>query len=254
MTYSENDIKNSLANLGVKSGDCLFIHSGLKSLGKFIPRSNTHALDGLLNSFLDVVGKDGTIVVPTFNFAFCSGDDFDREQTPSEQMGAFSEHVRLNKNSNRSLHPFHSVAAIGKDAINISTSSGFSEFSEGSSFDVLLKLNCKILFFGVSFVETFVHLAEERAKVPYRFWKTFTGNIIDGNLKKKTNINFYARQLDMKTEPIIDVAKINQYLRQKKIISSTKLGIGEVSVCNSNEMVSELVNKFTLEPKFALIS
>lgn len=252
-TYTEKDIRDCLLALGVKKGDCLFVHSGLKALGKFIPNNDVNSLEALLNVFLDAVGEKGTIVVPTFNFAFCSGEVFDRRKTPCDGMGAFSEYVRTHKNAYRARHPFHSVAAIGASAISISESVGFSEFSEGSFFDALLKLKCKILFYGVSFVETFVHIAEERAKVPYRFWKTFTGDVIDGEARDTVTINFYARRFDLEPEPRVDIEKINQYLREKKIITSTNLGAGSVSICSSNQMVNELIDKFTAEPNFPLI-
>ena len=72
-TYTEKDIRECLMALGVKRGDCIFIHSALKSLGKFIPNNNLNRLEALLNVFLDLVGEKGTIVVPTFNFSFCNG-------------------------------------------------------------------------------------------------------------------------------------------------------------------------------------
>jgi aminoglycoside 3-N-acetyltransferase len=109
------------------------------------------------------------------------------------------------------------------------------------------------MFYGVSFVETFVHVAEERAKVPYRYWKTFTGDVIDGGLKKTVTINFYARKLDLEPEPQVDIKKINQYLQDNKIIVSENLGDGSVSICNGNIMVSELIKKFIAEPYFPLI-
>lgn len=251
--YTEKDIRDCLFALGVKKGDCLFVHSGLKALGKFIPNNNVSSLEALLNLFLDVVGEKGTVVVPTFNFAFCSGAVYDRKKTPCDGMGAFSEYVRLHKKSLRARHPFHSISAIGGNAIKITDAVGFSEFSEGSFFDVLLQLDSKILFYGVSFVETFLHVAEEKARVPYRFWKTFTGDIIDGELRDTVTINFYARRFDIEPEPRIDIEKINQYLRVKGIISSNNLGAGKVSICNSNQMVNDLIAKFIAEPTFPLM-
>ncbi|QWD64363.1 AAC(3) family N-acetyltransferase [Polynucleobacter sp. MWH-UH2A] len=240
--------------LGVKKGDCLFIHSGLKALGKFNANGDINKLDILLNIFLDLVGESGTIVVPTFNFAFCSGGIFDRGKTPCDGMGAFSEHVRTHAEAHRARHPFHSVAAIGKNAVKITNSTSFSEFSEGGFFDALLQLDCKILFYGVAFVETFVHMAEERAKVPYRFWKSFAGDVIDGELRERVSINYYARRFDLEPEPQIDSAKINQYLRVKKVIVSANLGDGNVSICSSKKMVEELIKKFNFEPYFPLVS
>lgn len=252
-TYSEKDIRNCLLALGVEKGDCLFVHSGLRALGKFIPKNEANSLEALLSVLLDAVGERGTIVVPTFNFAFCKGEEFDLSKTPCDGMGAFSEYVRTHKNAFRAQHPFHSVSAIGANAIKISDSVGFSEFSEGSFFDALLQLKCKVLFYGVNFVETFAHIAEERAKVPYRFWKTFTGDVIYGTTKTKATVNFYARKLDLDPEPRVDVEKINQYLRGQKIITSKNLGAGSVSICSSNEMVNHLISKFTDEPLFPLI-
>lgn len=252
--YTEHDVRSCLLALGVKKGDCLFVHSGLKALGKFALNDDLNRLDILLNIFLDILGESGTVVVPTFNFAFCNGEMFDRSKTPCDGMGAFSEYVRTHEKAHRSRHPFHSVAAIGKNAVKITDSESFSEFSEGSSFDTLLQLDCKVLFYGVTFVETFVHMAEERAKVPYRFWKNFTGDAIDGELRKRISINYYARRLDLETEPQIDSAKISQYLREEKIITSTNLGAGIVSICSSKKMVQQLIKKFNAEPYFSLVS
>ena len=250
--YSERDMRLCLQSLGVKNGDCLFIHTALKGLGKFTPHIEGNALEVMLDVFTETVGEAGTIVVPTFNFAFCKGEAFDLQNTPCNRMGAFSEFVRKKTTAKRSRHPFHSVAAIGRKAFDIANAEAKSEFADGSSFDVMLKLNCKILFFGIDFVETFVHVAEERAEVPYRFWKTFTGDFIKGNEKKRITVNFYARKLDAEPEPVLDVDKINKYLRSRGIIKSADLGSGRVSICNGSEMVNELTKKFKEEPLFSL--
>ena len=61
-------------------------------------------------------------------------------------------------------------------------------------------MKTKIVFFGIPFVATFVHLAEERAKVPYRYWKTFSGNFKDGEKIENKLFNFYARNLEIEPE------------------------------------------------------
>jgi len=43
-TYSENDLRLCLNELGVQKGDCLFVHSALKSLGKFVPNIEQNTL------------------------------------------------------------------------------------------------------------------------------------------------------------------------------------------------------------------
>ena len=69
----------------------------------------------------------------------------------------------------------------------------------------MLQKNCKILFLGDSFTETFFHIAEEKAKVPYRFWKTFKGNLIKNSVKNKIEIQYYARSLEIKPKPYFNI-------------------------------------------------
>lgn len=252
MTYSETQLAACLKTLGVAKGDCLFIHASLKSLGKFTPQKEGDALGALLAVFLDAVGEDGTVVVPTFNFGFCKGQPFDRQNTPGDGMGAFSEFVRRNPSALRSRHPFQCVAAIGKLAAEIANARGRSAFSSDSAFDLMLHRRCKILFFGINFVETFVHVAEERANVPYRFWKTFTADYIDEGVSNRISVDFFARKLDLVPEPHIDNNKLGRLLRENGIISSTSLGSGEVSICDATVMVNELTERLKKTPSYAL--
>jgi aminoglycoside 3-N-acetyltransferase len=252
MTYSEAQLAACLKTLGVAKGDCLFIHAALKSLGKFTPQREGDAFGALLAVLLDAVGQDGTVVVPTFNFGFCQGQPFDRQNTPGEGMGAFSEFIRRHPSALRSRHPFQCVAAIGRLAAEIADARGRSAFAPGGAFDLMLHRKCKILFFGVYFVETFVHVAEERADVPYRFWKTFTADYIDAGVSNRIAVDFFARKLDLVPEPAIDNHKLGRLLREKGIISSTSLGSGEVSICDATVMVDELTERLKQTPSYAL--
>jgi aminoglycoside 3-N-acetyltransferase len=250
--YSAPEVTSCLEQLGIGKGDCLFVHSGLKSLGKFVPPAGKNSLDALLDAFVQAIGEDGTLVVPTFNFGFCKGKAFDLQHTPSEGMGAFSEFIRLKPEALRSRHPFQSVAAVGRLAAAIAGAQGRSAFAPGGAFDVMLKHGCKIVFFGVYFVETFAHVAEERALVPYRFWKTFTGEFVDGETSRRIQVDFFARKLELVPEPVLDIEKLGRFLRDRKIIASAGLGSGSVSVCNAQALVDELTARLVADPSFAL--
>jgi len=241
-----------LTSLGVQQSDCLFVHSGLRALGKFVPTRVHQGFDGLLQVLLEAVGETGTIVVPTFNFSFCKGKAYDRQNTPCEGMGAFSEFVRQHPSSVRSRHPFQSVAAIGALAREIGAIQSRTAFSSGSAFDIMLQNNCKILFFGVDFVETFVHVAEERANVSYRFWKTFTADFIDNGVSNRISVDFFARKLDLVPEPEIDNSKLGRVMREKKVIKTENLGAGRISICSAVNLVGELTKQLLEDPYYAL--
>tara|TARA_B110001452_G_scaffold169583_1_gene141833 strand:- start:827 stop:1612 length:786 start_codon:yes stop_codon:yes gene_type:complete len=246
--YNSKDLTVGLKTLGVTDSDTLFIHAGLRSLGKIDKDPNDSTLELIFDAFLKTIGDTGTIAVPTFNFDFCKGMPFDKQHTPGVGMGAFSEFIRLKLGSKRSRHTFHSISCWGSNAHEICEGEGKSEFSPGSSLDILLQKNAKIVFLGVDFVETFVHLAEERVGVPYRFWKSFSGTYIDMGEETHRVESFYARDLDLKPEPDLDVPRIGKELHRDGIIRYTGVGQGKIGCCNANELVSYISEKLKENP------
>ena len=221
--YNSNEFKKTLISVGLVKGDNVFIHSSLKTIGKYEDQSQPDLLNMIKETIFDIIGENGFIAVPTFNFNFAKGYDFDVDNTPSEGMGAFSEFIRKQDGSNRTSHPMHSISIMGKNSKYIANLVGDTEFSKNSAFDHLLKMNCKILFLGDCFTETFFHIAEERATVPYRFWKIFQGNLIKNSLKKKIEIKYYARNFQENPEPLIDISKLYEFLDSKNIFLKTKM-------------------------------
>ncbi|MBT0830581.1 sporulation protein Cse60, partial [Campylobacter lari] len=80
-------------------------------------------------------------------------------------------------------------------------------FGENCVYDVLAKENGKLVLFGSKIVGyTFSHFIEEKAHVPYRYFKNFSGKIIDENGKiLQKNIKYYVRKLDENS--VLDVDK-----------------------------------------------
>lgn len=246
--YSKMDLTDGLKAVGINDADTIFIHAGLKSLGKIDKPRDANTLELIFNAILDAIGGHGTIAVPTFNFGFCHGEQFDKQHTPGEGMGAFSEFIRLKSGSERSRHTFHSISCWGNKAKKICQGEGKSEFSTGSSFDILLKENAKIIFLGVNFVETFVHLAEERVGVPYRFWKTFNGIYVDQGKEIKRVENFYARNLELEPEPDLDVPRIGTELQRDGLIKYSKVGQGKIGCSDANDLVNYISDRLNEDP------
>jgi aminoglycoside 3-N-acetyltransferase len=251
--YDMKDLRTALRALEIGAGTCVFMQSAMKSIGKINPDPFEDQFTAILEVILEVVGETGSLSVPTFNFRFCKGEVFDYDNTPSDGNGAFSEFVRRDRRALRSPHPFHSFATIGNIAKSVAGSYAFSEFSEGSAFDLLLKNNVKTLFFGVDYVETFAHVAEERAKVPYRYWKIFAGTERKGGVDRPISTNFYARRVEDKPEPVVDIPKLGRYCRDLPSFRQVKLGNGFLNLLDGNEMVDALTEKFIAEPTFALV-
>ena len=251
--YNFSEFKKVLINIGLVKGDYVFIHSSLKTIGKYEDSTKPDLLVMIVDAIFDLIGSKGLIAVPTFNFNFAKGDDFDVDNTPSIGMGIFSEFIRKSNDSNRTTHPMHSVSILGNNSAYITNLKGNTEFSEGSTFDYLLKKNCKILFLGNSFTQTFFHIAEEKAKVPYRFWKIFKGNLIKDSIQQKIQLQYYARNLEMKPKPEIDLSKLFKFLDNKNIFTKSTNSKINLMICSSSSYVKNCLVKLKENPKYFLL-
>jgi aminoglycoside 3-N-acetyltransferase len=111
-------LKRDLEALGVRRGGVLLVHSSLSSLG-FVA-GGAHTVIGALRMAL---GPEGTLVVPTHTWDRPGRGDFafDVRSTPS-CVGVISETFRAMPEAIRSLHPTHSVAAVGPMARDLTPS------------------------------------------------------------------------------------------------------------------------------------
>jgi len=157
---TKKDIINGLYELGLKSGDTVVVHSSLSSFGQVKGDADT-----VIDAILEVVGSEGTLVVPTFTYG---QGVFDPQESPS-LTGAITQTLRKRPNAIRSLHPSHSVAAIGRLAEVITENvENFCPFGRGSSLFKLLQVNGKVLLLGTTHItNSIIHVAEEIVSVVY---------------------------------------------------------------------------------------
>ena len=94
---SNKIISSQLSNLGLKKGDTVFVFSNLVALGPVKNVSNKiEFCETYYNAIRDVIGDDGTLVVPTYTSQVGrEGINFILEETPC-LTGIFSEHKWIN--------------------------------------------------------------------------------------------------------------------------------------------------------------
>lgn len=229
---TRKSLEDALRAVGVQRGDGLLVHSALHVLGQ--PQGG---LGMLLDALKDAIGLDGTIVVPTFTLAFAHGQDYDPYATPSQGMGAFSEYVRQQPKVLRTLHPLQSVAVWGEQAVEFAGLDTCSAFDDGSAFDRMLKLGFKLLLLGADVqAASMVHYSEQRAQVPYRYWKDFTGRVKQSGKWYTKTYPMFARDLNL--DPQLELAPIQRLLEQRGQWRATRLNFGALSSCSLADFVS----------------
>src|SRR3990172_5973357 len=228
---THEQLSSSLHSVGVRQGDGLLIHSALQMLGRPVG-----GLQMVLDVILESIAIEGTLAVPTFPFTFNRGIDFDPLTTPSKGMGAFSEFVRQQPNALRTTHPMQCLAVVGKHAADLVQSDTLSAYDDGSAFDRMVSLGFKLLLLGADIqAASIVHYSEQRAKVPYRYWKDFSGRVKVGETWHPRTYRMFVRDLDL--DPKLKLDPIQRALELKDQWHSSPLNFGEVACCRLTDFV-----------------
>jgi len=176
--HTVQSLSSDLSALGVRSGDVVLLHS------------STRSTQAVVQALLDVVGPEGTIVVPTHTSDNCDpagwqnppvpeawwpvireqAPGFDASRTPSRWMGVIAETVRTWPGALRSNHPRLSFAALGKHAADITGTHPLDDaLGDRSPLGAVYRLDGKVLLLGCGHdSNTSLHLAEWRQKSPPR--------------------------------------------------------------------------------------
>jgi aminoglycoside 3-N-acetyltransferase len=235
---TKDDIVTALKKSGLKKGDIVFVHSSIGKFGYVKEAKDKFELANLIiDCFLDVIGRTGTLATPTFTYSFTKNETFDVDNTPST-VGAMTEALRKRKDAVRSVHPIFSIAAIGPKSKFLTSNLDKTCFGKNSVFRKLLQLNAKHVFFGTDLQScTFIHLIERDYNVPYRYEKKFTGEIIANGKRYRDTYTYYVRYLNknIKLYPI----RFQKYLINKGLMSEVKLGRGYIRVISTKRLYEE---------------
>ena len=111
---TQRQLIQDLQALGLPAGAQVLVHSALSSLGYVAGGADT-----VINALLATIGAAGTLLAPTLTgseaLSPANPPVFDPAQTPG-WTGRIPETLRQRPQAIRSLHPTHSVAALGAQA------------------------------------------------------------------------------------------------------------------------------------------
>ncbi len=167
---------------GLQSGDVVLLSSDVSRLS-FSCLENDEVFDA--NLFLDeifsIIGEEGTLLLPTYNWDFCHDVTFDYYKTPCK-TGSLGKVALKRKDFIRTKHPIYSFAVKGKYKELLFNMDNTASFGADSPFSFLEMIKAKNVIIDVSLTHcfTFVHYQEEREGVnTYRYLKDFTAGYRD---------------------------------------------------------------------------
>ncbi len=168
---------NDFHNLGIKQGEMLLVHSSLSSIGFVVGSSEAVVL-----ALLQVVGNEGTIIMPSQTMQNSNPEDWENPPVPNEwhhiiydelpvydsittptcMMGAIAETFRTFPGTKRSNHPQTSFCANGKYAYEITCEHELTpQFGTKTPLGKMYNYGAKVLLIGVNYNKcTCFHMSE----------------------------------------------------------------------------------------------
>jgi aminoglycoside 3-N-acetyltransferase len=193
------------------------VHSSLSSFGTV--RGGEHTV---IDALLDIVGPEGIVAVPTHTWATVSARQpvFHEQLSPSI-TGRVTESFRLRPSAIRSLHPTHSVAAIGRDAQEFCRGHELrsTPCSRDSPYGRLVARGGQVLMLGAGLdTMTLMHGIEEWAEVPWLFNRvetlrviTSSGSVLTVLSRRHTDDPYYEERDYPSLEPLLRQAGAIRY-------------------------------------------
>lgn len=216
----ENFYEKLLETAQVKRGDIIDVGSDLLSLMlRFRELNEKFDANQLLDALKGAVGEEGTVLIRTFNWDFCHGVPFHYRTTPS-QVGSLGNVALKRPDFKRTKHALYSWCVWGKEQEYLTEIDPPDSFSDDSIFAFLEDHNADLLRIGSTHVSclTSLHRSEQRAKIPERFIKYFTGQYTgsDDICMEKT-YSMFVRNLDYNFRGREEVMTAN--MQKKGVIS-----------------------------------
>ena len=252
---TKQNIVTALHKVGVKGGQVIYLQSDLRTPG-FIKgaKSQQDFCQIYLDAILDVIGENGTLVVPTYTTQVARYDiDFVWEETPSV-LGLFSEFVRTRPNSLRSIHPIHSLTALGAKQNFICKDNGLNDFSWESPFHRLLMSKAKILSIGLEagYAVGISHHIEAACCVPYVYNKRLRWRPIVAGKRLDNYYTATVRFLDL--DITYNMSKFTKSLRKTNELFKASLGGSFVYMTDYERVFSKGVISLQKDESFFLTS
>ncbi len=239
--------EQALRELGVQTGDDLYIHSDITSFGKLKCLDRKTLFGALVNAMRDVTGSTGSLIVPTFTYDFCQSGIFDLIKSKSE-VGVFSEFIRTLPNAVRTDHPIFSHAILSEQPEQYCEINADS-FGDDSLFAKLVKRKAKILFLGTSFDRaTLIHHAEQQIGVPYRYIKKFDGILRKHGEEYPVESTYYVR--DLNVNPTLTMAPFTAHMKDLALLKEIKIGAGKLLLINADDFVNRAIEQIQLNPYY----
>ncbi|HHW71159.1 MAG TPA: AAC(3) family N-acetyltransferase [Clostridiales bacterium] len=241
--HTKKSLLDDLKKLSIDRNGTLLVHSSMKSIGE---------VEGGADTVLDALSEymePGLLVLPTHTWSYINAENprFYVDDSPS-CVGILTELFRKRPGVVRSLHPTHSVAALGKDAEDFIAGNELFDTpcARGSSWGKLLDRKATIMLIGVDLTRnTFIHGVEEWIDIPGRL--TDTHEQLYTVLSDGTEISIPSRRHCGKIWSD-HFWKVEDVFLKSGVMYIGQFGDAQARVCDTVSMTKLLFHMLSIDP------
>jgi aminoglycoside 3-N-acetyltransferase len=252
MIIGQETIVKSLRQFGLVPGDVLVLHSSLASIGQVIGGANA-----VIDAFMEIIGNNGTLLVPTFTYSFKSFGEKNPPFSPTESpslCGMISETLWRRPDACRSLHPTHSVAAIGFFGREmVKGHDKTAPLGIGSPFHKLSQIGGLVMLLGVGQEQnSLLHTSEKIADVPY-LHISYSDNQTGTELARIKTDNV-VQEISIPEVPGCSAGfgKAELALRERGVVEEGMVGSAKAELMKAENVIDVMLEKLGTDPFFLL--
>lgn len=249
----KDSLKKSLAELGLRPGQAIVVHSSLSSFGSLEGGAAT-----VIRALKELITEEGLILMPAFTYETAYGNvrpdrikkskGFHPGFPVSKPIGRVAETFRKSEGVSRNFHPQLSFCFWGKEAASLSQKYHMSDsLSENSPLGEILSRDGYVLLLGTEFETiSILHTAEYIAKAPYDAYRAFYGYREDSqHIAAELRTTGHSGEFK-KIAGLLPLGKV--------AYTSTRIGAAVCHLIKAGDLVHWAVELLKKDPDFFLCS
>jgi aminoglycoside 3-N-acetyltransferase len=184
-TITDYEFETALRNVIDPDDDVIVIYSAIWSFAHRLGGSSDEVTARVFDIIDSVVGKERTVLFPTFTNTFVKTRSFDLSLDDSDCSGILANYAMHSPGFRRTRQPIHSYTVRGPKADEVLARPCTTAWGDDSVIAWMGEANARFCPLGLPwhFACSFYHRIEEVLQVPYRYYKRFAGTLLDNGQK-----------------------------------------------------------------------
>ncbi|OIQ50055.1 Aminoglycoside 3-N-acetyltransferase [Pseudodesulfovibrio hydrargyri] len=246
--YDRGQMGEALTAVGVRAGDIIFSHANVGYFG--YPKEGREpetVCETIHGAFFDVLGPDGTLVMPGFSYSACKGEPFDPASTPGVG-GLLADWFMARPTAVRSHDPIFSVIAEGARAKDMTDDAPAACFGKGSFWERLVAAGGKVVNLNLNVgYNALLHHVEWLANASWRMEKPFAGTVVSDGAEHPVTARYFCQRPDA---PYADYDRFAAMAEAAGLVRKARVGRGQIAAIEADECVRFFLESHARDENF----